>query len=148
MLTSTFTSPDWNFNYNIPTFQEFTGTTPMDLLSLLQGYKSRNLAQQIAGQKELAGLGYQSAADLQKNQLAMEKLQEANRMRQFGDTLAFNRQQSTDAFLNPLIAAQQADLAKRRNAASKWASPYYTLSTSSFPRTAPTRLIPFLKSPS
>lgn len=62
--------PDYNFGYNLPSFQNIMGTSPTDILGLLQGYRSQNLAQELAGAKELAGMGYESQADLLAKQIA------------------------------------------------------------------------------
>lgn len=65
--------PTYNYGYNLPSFQSIMGTSPTDILGLLQGYRSQNLAQELAGAKELAGMGYESQADLLAKQIAGEQ---------------------------------------------------------------------------
>jgi len=56
--------PTYDYSYNLPSFQSMMGANPMDILGLLQGYKSNYLGQQISGEKELAGMGYDSQKEL------------------------------------------------------------------------------------
>lgn len=98
----------WSGNY--PTFSGIMGQSPGDLLSLLNGFKQSNAAQNygfesnlmdksIGGQKDLANLGYASAANLQGQRLgeqgrefdaqtAFGREQEANKYKQLADLLA------------------------------------------------------------
>ncbi len=99
-----------SWSANIPTFSDVMGSSPSDLFTLLNSLKQSNAAQNygfesglldknIAGQKDLANLGYTSAANLQHNQLgeqgrefdtgaAITREQEANKYKQLAALLS------------------------------------------------------------
>ena len=92
-LTQFGGNPGFNFQYSIPSFQDYMGTTPTNILDLLQGYKTQQLAQQIAGQKELANLGYGS-------EMALKKTPSADLLSQLAGQKALQAQAAQEAIQN------------------------------------------------
>lgn len=108
----------WSGNY--PTFSGIMGSSPGDLLSLMNSLKQSNAAQNfgfesklldknILGQKDLANLGYASEANLQAGRLG-----EAGR--QFDVSTAFGREQEANKYkqLADLLANQKVNEAHDR----------------------------------
>lgn len=95
---------DYNYSYDIPSFSNFFGQSPTDLLSVLAGYKNDMLGRKYGHENELQSNQLKEAGRQFDVGTNFGREQEGNKYRYLDSLLSFDRDKQAQAVRDAQLA--------------------------------------------